>query len=673
MKKILAVLMSIALVMGFAACGVNVPAEREDPEIPEVSENTEVPKPEKAEPEYTEIGERREVSSENYKNAVEIVLSEEITVGGKPASESDFVAVGGEIVYYHDLEKYPSGNPYGEGEKEDRHSEEEASEHTLITIKKPGEYFIRGELKGQIAVDLGEEAKNDPSAKVTLIFGGADIVCEIAPAVIFYNVYECETLSAEPSPEVDTSKAGANILLAEGSISNISGANVAKIFEDNSEEEKLHKYDSALYSKMSMNIGGEGSLNVYAENEGIGSEMHLSVNGGTINVVSEDDGINTNEDGISVTAINGGKLNIKGGNGIEGDGIDSNGWIIINGGELFASGNERAADGGVDADNGIYINGGTVFAYGNKNDRLMENSDQIFASLEFEYEKEAESKIEFIDPEGKTISFVSERAFRNAVVSTPELRENVEYNLYVNGNLQEYSSNVTAFDDFIGTLKGIFGGSVGKENREEIVPENPYKAPDNLEQWMGESEDMPEEIREWIETMKGVSDGMESFSERPHFVPDENGDTPKPEFFFGEGGMDLDEGTNDPVLFIITPETRYFSGIFDSFRGTGKKQVSFTIDGEERLFEMFKGEIPNIKSVECSEEVPSEHIVLELSYRGRDKEKEFSRSCLLSEGYEKINGLFEGLEAGNYCLRVSVSEDNEDYGGISEFNFRVVD
>ena len=42
-------------------------------------------------------------------------------------------------------------------------------------------------------------------------------------------------------------------------------------------------------------------------------------------------------------------------------------------------------------------------------------------------------------------------------------------------------------------------------------------------------------------------------------------------------------------------------------------------------------------------------------------------------GLHLLDGLFEGLEAGNYCLRVSVSEDNEDYGGISEFNFRIVD
>ena len=44
---------------------------------------------------------------------------------------------------------------------------------------------------GQIAVDLGEDAEEDPAAVVTLILNGVDITCTVAPAVIFYSVYEC--------------------------------------------------------------------------------------------------------------------------------------------------------------------------------------------------------------------------------------------------------------------------------------------------------------------------------------------------------------------------------------------------------------------------------------------------------------------------------------------------
>lgn len=49
------------------------------------------------------------------------------------------------------------------------------------------------------------------------------------------------------------------------------------------DSEKLHKYDGAFYSKMSMNVdGGEagtGVLNITADNEGLDTELHLTING----------------------------------------------------------------------------------------------------------------------------------------------------------------------------------------------------------------------------------------------------------------------------------------------------------------------------------------------------------------------------------------------------------
>lgn len=53
---------------------------------------------------------------------------------------------------------------------------------------------------------------------------------------------------------------------------------------------------------------GTGVLNINAENEGLDSELHLTINGGIININSGNDGINTNEDGVSVTTINGGTV-----------------------------------------------------------------------------------------------------------------------------------------------------------------------------------------------------------------------------------------------------------------------------------------------------------------------------------------------------------------------------
>ena len=343
-----------------------------------------------------------EASSEEAplpEGTVSIQLSDNgITVDGEKASsdDTDAVYVAHDIVFYLEGQ----GIAYGEGTEEDAHSQAEADAHTVVHISQPGTYVLSGTLSaGQVSVDLGEDAEEDPDAVVTLILNGVDITCSVAPAVIFYNVYECGSADAETAvKDVDTSAAGANVILADGTVNNIAGSYVARIYkpdsvelsEDGSEvvdSKKLHKYDGAFYSKMSMNVDGEaegtGVLNIFAENEGLDSELHLTVNGGVINILSGNDGINTNEDGVSVTTVNGGTMTIEvdGATG-EGDGIDSNGWLVINGGTVIAAACGDSQDAGIDSDMGIYINGGTVVASGNMYDRI-EDGGQNYVVFSF--------------------------------------------------------------------------------------------------------------------------------------------------------------------------------------------------------------------------------------------------------------------------------------------------
>ena len=332
-------------------------------------------------------------------DAVSIQMSQDgVTVDGEKASSDNTAAVytAHDIVYY----QAGQGLTYGEGTAADEHTREEADAHTVIHITQPGTYVLSGTLPaGQVAVDLGEDAKEDPGAVVTLILNGADITCTVAPAVIFYNVYECGSTDAETATmEVDTSAAGANVVIADGTENNISGSYVARIYKPDSVElsedgtevvdsKKLHKYDGAFYSKMSMNVDGgergDGVLNISAENEGLDSELHLTINGGSINITSGNDGINTNEDGVSVTTINGGCLNIRvDGSTGEGDGIDSNGWLVINGGTVIAAACGESQDAGIDSDMGIYINGGKVAASGHMYDRI-EDGGQNYVVFSF--------------------------------------------------------------------------------------------------------------------------------------------------------------------------------------------------------------------------------------------------------------------------------------------------
>ena len=319
-----------------------------------------------------------------------------ITVDGREISNdpSQAVYAGRDIVFYLSGQ----GFTYGEGTKQDEHAQSEADAHTVVHIGKPGRYVLSGKLSlGQIAIDLGKDAQDDPEAVVTLVLNGVDITCTVAPAVIFYNVYECGSRDEKSaSKEVDTTKAGANVIIADGTENNITGSYVAKIYksyelnEDGTkitDSKKLHKYDGAFYAKQTMNINGgdkgTGVLNIHAENEGLDTELHLTINGGIINITSGNDGINTNEDNVSVTTINGGTLNILcDGRSGEGDGIDSNGWLVINGGAVTAQACSTSNDAGIDSDKGIYINGGKVMATGNMLDHIA-GGNQTYAVFSF--------------------------------------------------------------------------------------------------------------------------------------------------------------------------------------------------------------------------------------------------------------------------------------------------
>ena len=87
--------------------------------------------------------------------------------GGMDVTGPDSMAVflSKDIVYYEDRDTYESGRPYGEGEDWERHTFDEAQGHLVLNITAPGAYRISGEWSaGQIRVDLGEDAKEDPSA-----------------------------------------------------------------------------------------------------------------------------------------------------------------------------------------------------------------------------------------------------------------------------------------------------------------------------------------------------------------------------------------------------------------------------------------------------------------------------------------------------------------------------
>ena len=254
------------------------------------------------------------------------------------------------------------------------------------------------------------------------------------------QIYECSDKTEEnATKDVDTSKAGANVIIADGSVNNVNGSYVARIYDPETiqlnddktevaDADKLHKYDAAFYSKRTMNVSGEekgdGILNINAENEGLDSELHLTINGGIINITSGNDGINTNEDNVSVTTVNGGTLNIVcNGKTGEGDGIDSNGWLVINGGIVTAQACATSGDAGIDSDKGIYINGGKVIASGNMLDKIA-GGEQTYAVFSFATRQVGDSTYTLKSEDGNVVGeYAPTNDFSYLLISDNELKE----------------------------------------------------------------------------------------------------------------------------------------------------------------------------------------------------------------------------------------------------------
>ena len=492
-----------------------------------------------------------------------VILSDDgVTVDGQAASADPAspVYVGADIVYYED----GHDETYGEGTAEEAHSAEEAAAHTVVTITQPGVYRLSGTLStGQVAVDLGEDAEEAPDAVVTLILDGVDITCTVAPAVIFYNVYECGSKDTETaSPTVDTSAAGANVILADGSTNTVTGSHVARIYKEGTQE-KLHKYDGAFYSKMSMNVSGEsdesGTLNIIADNEGLDSELHLTIDSGSIFITAQNDGNNTNEDGVSVTTINGGRLSINAGLGAEGDGIDSNGYLTINAGEVVAVANGQSGDGGIDSDGGIYLNGGSVLALGSRNDAADTASGQAYMELSFAGEQAAGSNIVIQDSEGnELVSYTAERAFSSLTYTGADLTDGATYTVYVDGVQQQ----------FIGHSFGMGGGMGFGGGR----PQDGQQPPEDMGEPSEGMENPPENMEGPPEDMGGPpQDGEMPEGERPERPEGAGGDGQQPPQPTGggdrqppEGGMAGDETAEPSTEFTISEDTHSFSGVTDA-------------------------------------------------------------------------------------------------------------
>lgn len=217
----------------------------------------------------------------------------------------------------------------------------------VITITDGGTYIFSG-----TATDAQIAVWAEDSDDVRIVLKGVDISCRTAAAIQIYS-------AADPRRE---GKYGVTIEIAEDSENLVNGSHTKKTDTDDI------KHDAAISSNISLGFEGKGDLTVNGDNEGIEVKYgHLTFNGGNITIHSNDDPINSSEDGYAVVTINAGYIfsSVISHPQYEGDGLDSNGYIKINGGTAINLAHPYSMDSGIDSDCGSYINGGVVVGAGN--------------------------------------------------------------------------------------------------------------------------------------------------------------------------------------------------------------------------------------------------------------------------------------------------------------------
>ena len=262
-----------------------------------------------------------------------------------------------------------------------------------LTISEAGTYTLSGSFKNSVIVNANGD--------VTLILNGVNIESSMTAAI------------------ANGSTNSLTIKLADNTTNNLSDGGSSE-------------YDGCIFSYGKLTIEGNGTLNINGkqeDGEGIATKScDIVINSGTININSQDDGLNAGGSGGSIT-INGGTIYIK----ANGDGIDSNGSLTINGGKIYTIGSSQGGDAGIDTDEGFLFNGGDIIALGSDMlEKPESTSKQKSVCFELNTKVSSGSTVEVKNSNGDVItSFEAKEDFKTLIVSNEKISEEKLY-LYVN-------------------------------------------------------------------------------------------------------------------------------------------------------------------------------------------------------------------------------------------------
>ena len=163
-----------------------------------------------------------------------------------------------------------------------------------------------------------------------------------------------------------------------------------------------------------------------------------------INIDAANDGINTNEDNVSVTTIN----------------------------------------------------GGTVVALGNMFDAISSDSEQNHLTLTLSEPVRSGDEVELTGADGSALfDFTAPKTASMILLSGADIKDGAEYTLTVNGTEREYSA-----EGMMGAPGGM-GGPGGMGQAPDDMGRGRMDIPEGLEDWLSAATDVPDEIRTWLESL----------------------------------------------------------------------------------------------------------------------------------------------------------------------------
>jgi len=354
-------------------------------------------------------------------------------------------------------------------------------EGTTATITRAGTFVVQGTLAdGQVRIDAGA------TAKVKLILNGVSItttddapifVKNAAKAVLYLQPDTVNTLTDGVASTRDgaihcktkLSIFGPGKLKVTGHVDDGINAQGGIILEDGVYD--VRSLESGIKSDINVIVNG-GTYTIDAGNDGVHGEESLTVNGGditvarsveglegatvtvtggTMHIVSSDDGVNSSPSGDNNDPSarpgpgggGGGSSNpfyMSGGYlyaNANGDGLDINGPIEMTGGTIILDGPTANDNGALDYQTSFQISAGYLLAVGSSGMALApsKTSPQNSIGIAFSSAQAAGTLVHVQNAAGEDVlTFRPAKRYQTVVLSSPLVTRATGYSLYVGGS-----------------------------------------------------------------------------------------------------------------------------------------------------------------------------------------------------------------------------------------------